>query len=1472
VTHPESGSNIQGISRKLINPSELYGREKAMGQLLEGFNRACRGYGELTLVPGKSGVGKTSLVQTLRQPVESRNGWFVQGKFNQYQQNTPYSAIKQALGSLFGKMCKSSGQSPANFSAQVMEKMGGLGYLLVELVPELSSYLSADAPEEGINPQEARHRFAKVIRLFLELACQPNHPVVMFVDDWQWADLASMELLRQLEVSSALGYFQLIAAYRDEEVGATHPFTVTLTDLGRQSVPPGIVPVRKLTLAEVQAVVQDTLESKVADLEGLTGLVYGHTEGNPFFLKSFLQFLCHESFLRFEDSKSCWVFDVADQDLPEDIVSLFARVLMEFPQDTRLLLSLAACLGNSFDLKMVPKVSEWSLADCQRLLGPVFDRGLLLPDPIGTGPNQDQQRLRFQHDRVQQAAFLLIAQEDLARIRLRIGRRLLANLRETELAENLFEVLEHLNGGGNLIDDPAEQFHMVELNMNAAAKARSATAFGAMLEFYRAASRFVEAIPGGSRGFWAGNFEQALKLFRGLAEAEFLEGDRSLAEKIIQDSLQFTPTAVERAETLSILIVHFTLLARYSEAISAGRQALAEFDITLPEDSYEEARDAEIAEVRRNLGSRKVLDLLDSPVMSDQAMITASRLMITMGPPCYRTHQRLWSVLVPKVVNLTLRYGLIPQIGYSHTAMGGLLAWVANDLPAAHDFGELATRVMAEKFDSPSDQSVYYLMVGSSTTHWFKHLREASKDYQKAYEIGARSGNLQYAAYAFGHNMYCSFFQATPLDVLVRETEQSLVFSKSRLNHWAIDLLEGGLRVFRDLAGLQTTRQEEESYLERVAGHSNIQVLCIFHALQAFSRLIEGDFRQALLHSDKAQELIFTVGTQGLLPWPEHVFTRLLIMVQLYPDIPDQKKQSWSEELEQSCAQLQTWAECNPANYSHKHLLASAEMARITGDAAAAAQHYDLAIRAARQEEFLQWEAVANERASQFWQVCGNDRLAQIYWEQAYNAYRRWGAGAKLRSMEDQFKAQLMDWLSQGALSELGGEEEPILGADGNTFIDNCIGLLREQSADRLKAQRSGHISREAEELAKATERLRMEIVERKLAEEENRALEGQLRQSQKMQAVGTLAGGIAHEFNNLLTVILGCAEMARFDVPPGSSVDQHLAKVESVADRMGGLVRKILTFSRNSQQKRELCDPRHLVMESLSLVRPSIPASITIRENLSSQCGQIMVDRTEIHQVVMNLFSNASWAMNESGHLTIDLVPVDLDTGLAPSVKGLPVGQYARLSFRDTGRGMDEKTSARVFEPFFTGKEVGEGTGMGLAIVYSIMESYGGTITLETEMGQGTVFHLYFPISGDQEGVVADAKEEIPGGKERVLVVDDEEIVAKIVSTMMSRLGYSVDMWTSSTGALEAFKSRPTAYDLVFTDQIMPKLSGAELVGEIKKIRPDIPTILCTGYSSQIDGTKAAGLGINGFAYKPIAIGELARLTRKVLDEVAQS
>lgn len=1081
---------------QLTIPNKLYGRERDITIMLESFERISRGHGEVLLVPGPSGVGKTALVKELQMPVLTRNGFFIRGKFDQYQQNIPYFAFRQALAELCREFQTGNVAQISKFKTDILLAIGNLGQALVDLVPEFESFIGGQPPLEDISPQEARYRFAGVLRNFLKVICRPEHPLVLFIDDWQWADTASFELLKQIQVGITLRYLMVIISYRDNEVESGHPLMFTISDLRGHFVPVNVLQVKNITLHDVKELVADTLRPAAQeDVNALAVIICNKTLGNPFFVRSFLAFLHEANLIYFDNVRKLWrprLDEIGRADLPGNVVELFVLKLLSLDTDNRFLFSLAACLGNRFDLETLSLISGRSPEVCLTLLLsnpakdmllPVESDGDHSPSEVLHGPRA----FRFLHDRIQQAAYSLIEPAELPGILLKIGRMLLASLHPEQLAERLFEVVNDLNAGSVLIQDDTEQVKVVELNVRAARKAYAALAYRSALQYYRAADRFLET-PEFVELLWRDHHELAMSLFIGRAECEFLEGDLNAAEDYNQQAAAHSRTALEKADVLNHLIVQYTLLSRYPEAIATGRLALAILGINLPEDGYEEACNHEIAQVRKALESRSVPSLVELPVMSSPEMLMASKILITMGPPCYRSHQRLWGVIVPKVVSLTIHYGNIPQVGYSHTAFGGLLGWMDNDYATAKAFSELATRLMTGTFRSPSYQSVFYLMIGSSIRHWFRHLRYGAQDYTDANEIGLQSGNLQYAAYAFGHNMYCRFYQSIPLADLIQETEHSLEFSRTRHNQWAIDMLEGGLNIFGRLSDESALSnrlddQPEKEYLQRVADHHNIQVTCIYKILKTFSFLLSGDHNGALVLSDEAEPLIYTVGTQGLLPWPEHVFARLLILTSLYSKSDGKRQKKWRTELDRMIGRLRIWADNCPENFEHKYLLAAAELARIDARPVEAMQFYDKAIEAAQADNFLQWEGMANERAHRFWLECGNERLSHVYWQQAYVCYSRWGAAAKVCSMEAAYRKSLDGSLTNGKgtgkLTEEQGREIQ------KALVEKQITQLRNYAHQMQQSRLRIEAATQAKELADALQRLRVEVAERKRTEEQ---------------------------------------------------------------------------------------------------------------------------------------------------------------------------------------------------------------------------------------------------------------------------------------------------------------------------------------------------------------------------------------------------
>ncbi len=992
---------------------------------------------------------------------------------------------------------------------KILDACGDLGQLLIDFSPVFALLIGEQPQVPAASPLESRHRFLRLLRNLLQLFCRPEHPMVLFIDDWQWADQSSLELLGQLMTEGDLRYLLVIAAYRDNEVPATHPFALVLRELKQLSVPISSQEVMPLTFDQTAEFIKDTLKPEVENFNGLAAIIHERTHGNPFFLHAFLEYIHEQGMLSFDplENKWCWSGNRADTEaFPDDVVELFAKRFRNYEPSRQKLLFQAASLGNVFELAHLSLISGFTPERCYQWLEPEIRKQYLVPLPNGSkGGSAQPSQLQFAHDRVQQAAYGLIPEESRAWELLYLGNKLLNNLDSKAVNDQLFAITRHMNSGKHLLDSQAERISLLELNLQAARKAISATAFKAALEFHREAGELLTD-PAIDSDLWNTQHDMVTALYLEWAETEFFEGDQDTAEKNIKTALEHARTPLEKAEVQRLMIVHYTLQARYPEAIEAGRDGLRTLGIFLPEKEYETYRDREIGLIRQNIRKQAVADFFVMPEMSHPEMRKATQLLISMGPPCYRSHQQLWSVLVPTVVNLILEYGNMPEAGYSHTALAGLLIWVGNDFDLARKFTDLSMDLMTKTFHSPSDRSVFYLMIGSSARHWFHHMSHCSRDYADAYEIGHRFGNLQYAAYAFGHDLYCRFFQGMPLLQLRNLAENYLNFSRTRYNQWAIDLIVGGSNIIDNLtssAAAETQHaQWEHTYLTSLEEHHNIQVFCIYSIIHSFQLFVLGKHKQALEASNQANEVLYTVGAQGLLPWPEHLLIRFMLLSSLYTGKEPDVRAEWEAQMQAILQRLTVWAAHCPDNYGFKLELAKAEMARLQGNSGEAMVRYENAINAAQQGGFIQWQGVANERAALFWESRGLELNAVIYWQQAYNCYDAWDANRKTASLQQYFKERMLQ-----ALPRSQSQDDALYTRNiRDSFMAKGLELLQSRDLHHDEVEKRQLAEQQALELTMAMARLREEVAHRKEIEEALKEKERNLEEAQKLAQMGSWA------------------------------------------------------------------------------------------------------------------------------------------------------------------------------------------------------------------------------------------------------------------------------------------------------------------------------------------------------------------------------
>ncbi|HMX27712.1 MAG TPA: sigma 54-interacting transcriptional regulator, partial [Blastocatellia bacterium] len=1051
------------VPDRFLIPRKLYGREREVEALLAAFEQTCAGQTAMMLVTGYSGIGKTSLIQELYKPIVRQRGYFLSGKFDQVARSVPFGALIQAFRGLVRQLLGESEARVARWRTRLAEALGANGGALAEVIPEIELIVGKQPPLPGVGPAEALNRFQLVFQNFVAAVAQPEHPLVVFLDDLQWADAATLSLLQPLLTNAEIHSLFLMGAYRDNEVNAAHPLARTLATLEAAGVELRNISPAPLQLADLTSFVADTLRCDLAEAAPLAQLVWEKTAGNPFFIIQFLKTLEQDGLLKFDYDLGRWTYcleDIVNAAMTDNVVALMTQKIQRLSTSAQRALTLASCIGNSFDLPTLAIVSEQSLEDTAEALQEAIEEGLISPvmEEEGKGGQGDGETMEstmsphlpispspllhvaFLHDRVQQAAYALIPDEWKQLVHLAVGRLLREGCAPEQLEERLFDIVHHLNLGSSLIVEDAERLVLARLNLTAGRKAKSSTAYESAREYFQTGAVLL------GEEYWESEYELAFALHLELAECLRLCAEFAEAEDACERLLPRARTKLDQARVHNLQILQFENQSRYADALAAGGRCLALFGVAFPAaEEQTAALEREITTIEFLLDRRPVAELLKLPLMTDAEIKMVMNLLTTIWSSAYISgRQELTRLFSATMVRLSLLHGNCEESAYGYVTHAITVGPERGDYETAYEFGLLALR-LNERFHDSRLRAKICQQFQAHVAPWRQPLESCLSYAREARRSGFESGDFTYGIYGAFTETWAAITCTQNLNDYIREYSPNVALFK-KLKVIAVgDGMKVMLNWARALAGetsaplsLSDETFDEAEYVERYRG--NPFYTMFYAAAKLHVSYLLGDFRQALAAARLAGEIVHHLS--GTIWTVFYDFWNGLTLAANYTEASVEDRIAYRQELERAANSLAVLAENCPENYRCQSLLLTAELERIAGRDAQAAAAYECAISYAEETRALQYRALANELYARFQLARGEEAAALM--TEARSCYAQWGAAAKVRTWD---RLQSVHSLEQTEVRSTSGD------LDLFSVVKASQAIAGEMELERLLAQ-----------------------------------------------------------------------------------------------------------------------------------------------------------------------------------------------------------------------------------------------------------------------------------------------------------------------------------------------------------------------------------------------------------------------------------
>lgn len=1017
-------------------PQKMYGRKKELTTLLKAFAEVADGKTELIMVSGYSGVGKSALVNELQKQIVHAKGYFIEGKFDQFGRNIPYSAISQAFHNLTHQLMAEPIGRQKTWKNAFLQAFGPNGQIILDIVPDLEKIIGPQPPVAELPPNKAQSRFRIVFHQFIKVLANADHPLIIFLDDLQWSDASTLNLLQKLVVAEDLTHLLFIGAYRSNEVDAGHPLHLTLAEIQKTKDIHNLF-MQSLDELSVNSIVADTLHRNPVSTHDLGELLHKKTEGNPFFVGELLKNLYHDGAIKFSTEAGKWTWNmesIQQVAISGNVVEFMIASMRKLSSAAQTVLQLAACIGNTFDLNILSIIYEHSMEETNDKLMEVLKKGMIVPlddkykfisvqFPISQrGGDGDLQvissketkasapppdfleagsvlnpRYRFQHDRVQQAAYALIDVDKKREAHLSIGCLIQRQTKQTDLEKNLVDIVRHLNIGKQLIGDPRKKEELSRLNLKAGIKAKNSTAYQPALEYLKTGLELLLENP------WKNQYELIFNLNMEYVQCAYLTGKFDEAEERIEIMLSNVKTLLEKAEIISVRSYQCGISGKLEESIRAGLHGLSLLGMKLPYQLSKLPILVEIVLAKWNLGKKPILDIVNARELTDPKKTVTVKLLMEMGMPTYTTgNKNLVALLSLKALNIFLRYGNSPESAFAYVTYGLILGGVFGDLKTGYEFGKLGIAVN-ERFDDIKFKSRVVYVYNLFVHHWNNHWSTLTPLFKKGMEAGYQSGDVMYLAL---NALQCVFWNPTlDLESLCKEQEKYHPIIKESGYLDAVDLANLHQQTYRNYLGLTNelfslndASFDELQCFEAMRQRNFLSGIFIYHLFKAEICFLHDGYSQAFSHIEEASKEHQAIkGTPYMVRF---CFVTLLSFAACYPKTDTREKRRFDKRIKQEYKRMTKWANHFPVNFKHLHMIMRAEIARLAGEFQAAARYYDQAIKAANKNAFLRDEAMANELAAKFYLEQGQESAAVGYLREAHYLYYRWGGKRKIEHLE----------------------------------------------------------------------------------------------------------------------------------------------------------------------------------------------------------------------------------------------------------------------------------------------------------------------------------------------------------------------------------------------------------------------------------------------------------------------------------------